>query len=108
MLNFIKYLIYLLVAALIIAFAVANHEPVTVSLDPLSTRENAAYSFDAPMFVLLLVCVMIGIVIGGWAVWFGQGRHRRAARQLRSETTKLKADIEAAEAKLPAKLARRA
>jgi uncharacterized integral membrane protein len=108
MITLLKYVLYLLVAALLIAFAVANHEAVVISLDPLSKRDDAAFSFQAPMFVVLLIAVMIGVVAGGLAVWFGQRRHRRAARLFRSENEKLLAQVPTASGPTPAKLARRA
>jgi uncharacterized integral membrane protein len=108
MLRFLKYLIYIPVAALLIAFALANHEFVRVSLDPFTNRDNAALSFDAPLFVVMILAGMVGVVAGGLAVWFGQGRYRRAARRLRSEAERLKADLQAAEPKLPATLSKRA
>ena len=110
MLTFIKYLIYLLVAAVLVAFSVPNHEFVKISLDPLSTLDAAAFSFQAPMYVIIFVSVAVGVFVGGVSVWFGQGRYRRSTRKFRSETNKLKADLQvyAAETKVPAKLARRA
>jgi uncharacterized integral membrane protein len=108
MITLLKYVLYLVVAALLIAFAVANHESVVISLDPLSKRDDAAFSFAAPMFVVLLISVMIGVVAGGLAVWFGQHRHRRAARQFRSENEKLRAQAPAPSGAGSAKLARRA
>ncbi len=108
MLRFLKLLIYIPIAVLLVAFAVANHEFVTVSLDPFSNRADAALSFDAPMFVVIIVSVMIGVFAGGLAVWFGQGRHRRAARALRAETEKLRANRQAIEPPASTKLARRA
>lgn len=108
MITLLKYVLYLLAAALLIAFAVANHESVVISLDPLSKRDDAAFSFAAPMFVVLLVAVMIGVFAGGLAVWFGQRRHRRAARLYRTEAEKLRAQIPSASGAAPAKLARRA
>jgi uncharacterized integral membrane protein len=108
MITFLKYVLYLVIAALLIAFAVANHESVVISLDPLSKRDDAAFSFAAPMFVILLIAVMIGVVAGGAAVWFGQRRHRRAARQFRSEVEKLRAQVPTASGAAPTKLARRA
>lgn len=108
MLKLLKLLVYIPVAVLLIAFAVANHEFVTVSLDPFSNRADAALSFDAPMFVVIIVSVMVGVIAGGLVVWIGQGRHRRAARQLRGETERLKAHRQVVEPQSLTKLARRA
>jgi uncharacterized integral membrane protein len=108
MMKFIKYIVYAVVAILLIAFAVANHEIVTVSLDPFANRENAALSFEAPFFIVFVATLMVGVAIGGVVVWLDQGRHRRRAREYRVQTEKLKADLQADPAKVGTKLVRRA
>jgi uncharacterized integral membrane protein len=108
MMKFIKYVVYVLIAILLIAFAVANHEVVTVSLDPFANRENAALSFEAPMFIVIVVAAMIGVVAGGFAVWFGQGRYRRTAREFRIQLERLKVDGQAGAPGGGTKLSRRA
>jgi len=45
---------------------------------------------------------MIGVVAGGVAVWFAQGRYRRAARRSRAEADRWRAEAEAARARLGA------
>jgi hypothetical protein len=49
---------------------------------------------------VLTVAVMIGVVAGGVATWFGQGKHRRAARMSRAEADNLRAEVQAARAAL--------
>ena len=68
-------------ALLFVAFAVANREIVTVSFDPFDSAQPA-FSLAMPLFVLILVLLMVGVVIGGAASWLGQGRWRRTARHL--------------------------
>lgn len=108
MLTLLKYIIYIPLAVLLVAFAVANHHFVTVSIDPFSGRENTALSFDAPLFVVIILSLMIGVIAGGLAMWFGQGRYRRSSRHFRIEAEKLKASLQAAEPKSDTKLIRRA
>ncbi len=108
MLRFLKYLIIAPIAILALAFAYANRHIVTVSFDPFAGVDGPAFSFDAPLFVVIILSLMIGIVSGSAATWFGQGRHRRLVRQLRIDSEKLKADLDAAKAKPGAMVARRA
>ena len=51
-------------AVVIIAFAVANRQIVTVSLDPFSGDEPAA-SVTLPLFALVIVLLIVGVLIGG-------------------------------------------
>ena len=81
-------------AVIIVAFAVANRQTVTVSFDPLSSA-SPAYAATMPLFVLIFVLVILGVIIGGVAAWFRQGKWRRLARRLESDVRDLHAEIEA-------------
>ena len=75
-------------AAVLIAFAVANRQLVTISFDPFSST-NPAYAVALPLFVLIFVLVMFGIIVGGTAVWLGQMHWRWAARHAGRENREL-------------------
>lgn len=75
-------------AAVIIAFAVANRQTVTVSFDPFSSA-SPAYAASLPLFVLIFVLVILGVIVGGVAAWLGQSKWRRAARKLDGEVRAL-------------------
>ena len=81
-------------AVIIIAFAVANRQAVTVSFDPFSTTAPA-YSATLPLFVLIFVLVILGVIVGGMAAWLRQGKWRRLARRLEGDVRDLHAEIEA-------------
>jgi uncharacterized integral membrane protein len=101
MVRFLKLLIIAPIAILLLIFAFANRQFVAVSFDPFASIDNSAYSLDAPLFILLILAMMLGVLMGGVAVWFGQGRHRRAARAGRADIEKLRADLRAAKSALP-------
>lgn len=86
-------------AAVIIAFAVANRQLVTVSFDPFSTA-NPAYAATLPLFVLIFVLVIFGVVVGGAAAWLRQSKWRRAARQAEAEVRALHQELAALRARL--------
>jgi len=109
MLRFLKYLILVPIVIVLLAFAYANRHIVTVSFDPLASQGAAAISLSAPLFLVVIVSVMIGIVAGSVATWFGQGRNRRHARQFRFERDKMKAELDASKIRSSAtSVARRA
>ena len=64
-----------------------------MTFDPFGGN-SPALAVTAPLFVVLGLAAMIGVVIGGIATWFGQARHRRAARQARAELERLRAENE--------------
>ena len=75
-------------AVVLIAFGVANREPVRISLDPIASQAPW-FAFDVPLFVALFVALILGVLIGGIAVWFTQGAYRKEARERKVEATKL-------------------
>jgi uncharacterized integral membrane protein len=81
-------------AIVIIAFAVANRQIVTVSLDPFSAEHPAA-SLTLPLFALVFVLLVVGVLIGGIAAWLRQSKWRRTARRLEREIEDLHLQIEA-------------
>jgi uncharacterized integral membrane protein len=83
-------------AIVIIAFAVANRETVTVSLDPFSSAEPAA-SLTLPLFALIILLLIIGVLIGGLASWLRQGKWRSTARRLERQVQALRKKVEAFE-----------
>ena len=91
MVNFLKALILLPVAILVVLLAVANRGPVTVSLDPFS-REAPEIAFTVPLFALIFLAVMLGVIVGGVAAWLAQGKHRRAERLYKREARRLRTD----------------
>jgi len=108
MLRFLKYLILAPVAVVVLAFAYANRHIVSVSFDPLASGDASAFRVNAPLFLVIILSVMIGVISGGVTTWFSQGRHRRLARKLRIESEKMKADLDAVKGRTGSELARRA
>jgi uncharacterized integral membrane protein len=92
--KIVAALILVPLAVIIIAFAMANRQVVTVSLDPFSASAPAA-SLTLPLFALVIVLLIIGVLIGGIAAWLRQGRWRRTARRLEREVNELHARLDA-------------
>ena len=84
-------------ALILIAFAVANRHSVTVSLDPFASNEPAV-SLTLPLFAVIFILLIIGVLIGGTATWLRHGRWRRVAHRLEAELQNLRAKIAAIEA----------
>jgi uncharacterized integral membrane protein len=106
MVRFLKIAVVATIAVVLLAFAFANRNFVTVSFDPFASRDNAALSIEAPLFAVAIVAAMLGVVAGAFATWLSQGRHRRAARHSRYEADKWRAQAEALKAARPAETPR--
>lgn len=77
--KIIRFVILLPLLVLLLVFALANRVAVTIIFDPFGLTEPPL-SFTAPLFVLLFITLALGVFLGGIAMWFSEGRHRRAAR----------------------------
>jgi uncharacterized integral membrane protein len=102
--KIVTVLVLLPVTALIAMVAVANRAPVTVAFDPFGTQPPML-SAALPLFLLLLLTLIAGVIVGGIASWMRQAKWRRYARRLaadlkisRAETDALRRQLEASAA----------
>jgi len=91
--RFLKALILLPIAIVVVLLAVANRAPVTLSLDPFS-QEAPEFALQLPLFAVIFAAVAVGVVIGGVASWLAQGKNRRARRRFRREADQLRHETE--------------
>ncbi len=77
--KIVTALLLILLALVLISFAVANRQIVTVSLDPFD-QANPALVVSQPMYLVVFVVLIAGVVIGGCAAWLRQARWRGRAR----------------------------
>ena len=97
MAKFFKLLIGLPIAVVILAFAFANRQDVSVSFDPFSGDP----AMTAPLYGLLFLTLLVGVIVGGTATWFAQGRNRRRARLAEDSADRWRAEAERARATQP-------
>jgi hypothetical protein len=76
-----------------ITFAVANRQIVVISLDPFD-QTHPAIAMSLPLFALILVLIIGGVVVGGIAAWLKQSKWRRAARHAEWEARELRAEVD--------------
>jgi hypothetical protein len=87
----VRWFIGLPVAIIGVAFAVANRQWITVSLDPTS-RDNPFISIDMPLWALFFCGTFAGLIAGWIACWLAQAKWRRSAKSARAELAKLQAE----------------
>lgn len=90
--KFLAAVVLVPLVIVLVMFAVANRQTVTVSFDPLNA-DAPAYAASLPLFVLIFVLVVLGVLIGGTAAWLGQGKWRRAVRRLDAQTRRLNDEV---------------
>ena len=76
-------------AVLLVLFALANRQMVHVGLDPFGADSALLPGFEVPLYALIYAILILGVLLGGLAVWLTQGRHRRERRHYRREADRL-------------------
>ena len=101
-------LILVPLAIIIVMFAVANREIVTVSFDPFDAA-HPAFALKMPLFLLIFALVGVGVVVGGIAAWLRQHKWRMRARRAEAEARDLRARLDAEQPRrnVPARWRRR-
>ena len=87
--RLIRILLAVIVGVALIVFAVVNRQPVDVSFWPLPV------SFEAPLFVVALVFLLLGVLAGGIAAWARAAHTRGENRRLRRRAEALETQVEA-------------
>jgi uncharacterized integral membrane protein len=88
--KIVTALILVPLAIVFVALAVANRQPVLVSFDPFD-QLNPAFARALPLYALMLILVIAGVVVGGIAAWVRQAKWRRAARLADAQARELRA-----------------
>ena len=86
--RFVSLLIFVPLAIVLIAVAVANRSAVAFTIDAFNPG-SPALTWQIPLFALLFAALSAGLLVGSFATWLAQGRHRSAARQRKAEVERL-------------------
>jgi uncharacterized integral membrane protein len=90
--KIVNFAILLPLAVILVIFAVANRHWVTVSFDPFNSI-NPSLAIDLPLFAVILLSIIAGVLAGGIATWLRQGRWRRAARRHEADAATARAEL---------------
>lgn len=93
MMAFLKALIILPVAVIVILLAIANRAPVLLSFDPF-TKGAPELALEAPLYAIVLAALVVGVLLGGIGTWLSAGRIRRASRVSRREAHRLRSEAD--------------
>ena len=90
--RFFRWVIWVPVFLLCMAFAVANRQRVVLSLDPFSDG-TPAYGLELQLWLLLFIGIFLGVILGWLACWRAQGRWRKLARERQKEISRLQTEL---------------
>ena len=79
----------------LVVFALANRHFIVVNFNPFAPGDGtAAPGYGVPLFVVLYVVLLLGVLAGGIATWFAQAEHRRREKHWRREAQTLTGELE--------------
>ncbi len=92
--RLVKWVFLIPVGALVSVFAISNRQSASLAFAVLSA-DDPLLTVDIPIYLIVLVSIFVGILIGGISAWFAGSEVRSNARRLRRKTRTLEKDLEA-------------
>ncbi|MBY6239715.1 lipopolysaccharide assembly protein LapA domain-containing protein [Methylosinus sp. Sm6] len=92
--SILRIIVFAPLALLFLFFAMANRAPVQVFIDPLPGGDATGPSFEAPLYLVVLASIALGVLAGGLSSWVAHGRYRRAARTARADAKVARTEAE--------------
>jgi uncharacterized integral membrane protein len=90
--KFFMAMVLIPLGLIFVVFAVANRHLVTVSFDPFNSSDPSV-AVALPLFVVIIVVAIAGVLAGGLATWIRQRHWRRAARQHEAAARQARAQL---------------
>jgi uncharacterized integral membrane protein len=85
--KYLSWIITLPLIAVAVIFSVNHRQPVEIDLWPLPL------AIEPPVYLVVLLAVFIGFLLGGSIDWWSQGRNRRTARWRRYRIEELEREV---------------
>jgi uncharacterized integral membrane protein len=79
-------------AAVLVGLAIANRQPVTVSFNPFDSSDPDL-AVAVPLYVAGFAVLIAGVLLGGFAAWLKQGKHRRKGSRLAAEVATIRTEL---------------
>lgn len=93
--SVLRIIVFVPLALIILFFALSNRIFVPIRMDPFAAPDDpSAIVLQAPLFMVALVAMAIGVLAGGLSSWLGHLPTRRDARVARAEARKTRLEIE--------------
>ncbi|MBG0800910.1 LapA family protein [Methylocystis sp. FS] len=92
--SILRVIVFVPLALIILFFSMANRGSVRIGLDPFAPSDGSGPSFEAPIFLVVLASMAIGVLAGGISSWLGHLSVRRAAKVARAEARKTRVEID--------------
>jgi hypothetical protein len=88
----LKAIIVMPAAAVLVALAVANRRPITVSFNPFDPSDPDL-AVTVPLYLVGFTVLIAGVVVGGIAAWLKQGKRRKIGSRLAAENVMMRSEL---------------
>lgn len=86
--TLIRTIFGFILAIALVAFAVANRQTATLVYSPVHD------TLDVPLYLIALLFMALGFILGSVTVWINSGKTRRIKRQQRKTIKELEKELE--------------
>jgi len=94
--RIVGWVVLVPLSLVLIVFALANRQLTVVNFNPLVAADAlASPGAGVPLFLVIFVFLLLGVVLGGIAAWFAAGEVRRDRRRWRREAERLGRELDA-------------
>jgi Lipopolysaccharide assembly protein A domain len=90
--SFVKAIVIIPTFAVLVAWAIANHQPVTVSFNPFDSSDPEL-AVTVPLYLAGFIVLIAGVVLGGFAAWLMQSKLRRIGSRLAAENVMIRTEL---------------
>lgn len=93
--RYLRYLFLAVLAICLITVALANRQFVTLRLLPqdMAAFSGLTFSIELPLFVVVFVGIIAGLLIGFVWEWFREHKHRAEAGRAKREAKTLEREV---------------
>jgi lipopolysaccharide assembly protein A len=97
MTRYLRYVLLFIIAVVLLTVALANRALITVQFLPgdLAALLGMHWQMDMPVFLLLFIGIVLGLLIGFVWEWLREHKHRKVARVQTRAVGKLERELAA-------------
>lgn len=95
MIRYLRYVLLIALALVLLTVALANRAPVAVRLlpDDLAALTGLTWGMELPLFLIIFGGIVAGLLIGFVWEWFREMKHRSTASAKSREVTRLEREL---------------
>lgn len=91
--RLIGWFILVPISILLVIFALANRQQITLNFDPISAENPLIASVNLPLFIVIFFMLVLGILLGAIAVFFSQAKIKNQRNKLKKQVKNLELEL---------------